>query len=95
VFDKTAFKWIKDYYLLIYQKRKFVLFHYPILEWDGFFHDSIHLYGHVHNGDGKPGYMEQFRQLGKRAVNVGVDVQGFHPVSIEEIIRLADGEPPL
>jgi calcineurin-like phosphoesterase family protein len=35
--------------------------------------------------------MEQFRQLGKRAVNVGVDVWGFHPVSIEEIIKLADG----
>jgi calcineurin-like phosphoesterase family protein len=35
--------------------------------------------------------MEQFRQIGKRAINVGVDVQGFHPVSIEEIIKLADG----
>jgi calcineurin-like phosphoesterase family protein len=62
-----------------------------IKKWDGFFHDSIHLYGHVHNGGGKPSYMEQFSQIGKRAVNVGVDIQGFHPVSIEEIIRLADG----
>jgi calcineurin-like phosphoesterase family protein len=91
IFDKTAFAWVKDYYLLIYQKRKFVLFHYPILEWDGFFHDAIHLYGHVHNGGGKSGYMEQFRQLGKRAVNVGVDVRGFRPVSIDEVITLADG----
>jgi calcineurin-like phosphoesterase family protein len=57
------------------------------------FYDSIHLYGHVHNGDGKPGYMEHFGQLGKRAVNAGVDVQGFHPVSIAEIIKLADGVP--
>jgi hypothetical protein len=59
---------MKDYYLLVYQKRKFALFHYPILEWDGFFHDSIHLYGHVHNGGRNPGYMEPFRRLGKRAL---------------------------
>jgi calcineurin-like phosphoesterase family protein len=90
VFDKTAFEWIKDYYRLIYQKRKFILFHYPIFEWDGFFNDAIHLYGHVHNGGGKPGAMEQFRLLGKRAVNVGVDVRGFYPVSIEEVVKLAD-----
>jgi calcineurin-like phosphoesterase family protein len=90
-FNKTAFAWVKDYYLLIHQKRKFVLFHYPILEWDGFFYDAVHLYGHVHNGSGKPGYMEQFRRLGKRAINVGVDVRGFRPVSIEEVITLADG----
>jgi calcineurin-like phosphoesterase family protein len=46
--------------------------------------------GHVHNGSGNPGYMEQFRQLGKRTINVGVDARRFHPVSIEEIIRMAD-----
>ncbi len=48
-FNTQQFEWIKDYYVLDYKKRKFVLFHYPILEWDGYFRDSIHLYGHVHN----------------------------------------------
>jgi hypothetical protein len=49
---------------------------------------------HVHNGGGKASYMEQFRQLGKRVV-WWVDVQEFRLVSIAEIIKLADGLPPL
>ncbi|CAH8770788.1 metallophosphoesterase family protein [Paenibacillus dendritiformis] len=48
-FDSTAFEWVKDYYVLHYNKLKFILFHYPILEWEGYFKDTIHLYGHVHN----------------------------------------------
>ena len=28
--------------------RKIVLFHYPILEWNGKFRGSYHLYGHSH-----------------------------------------------
>jgi hypothetical protein len=34
--------------------------------------------------------MEQLRVVGKWAINVGVDLQGFHLFSIEEIIKLAD-----
>ena len=36
-FDTTLFEWVRSYYELEYQKQKFVLFHYPILEWQGFF----------------------------------------------------------
>jgi calcineurin-like phosphoesterase family protein len=46
-FNKNNFEWIKDYYVLNYQKTKFVLFHYPIFEWNGYFGDTIYLYGHV------------------------------------------------
>jgi calcineurin-like phosphoesterase family protein len=40
---------------------------------------------------GNTGYVEQFRQFGKRAVNVRVDVREFRPISIAELIKLADG----
>jgi calcineurin-like phosphoesterase family protein len=40
---------------------------------------------------GNTGYVEQFRQFGKRAVNAGVDVREFRPISIAELIKLADG----
>ncbi|AEF84209.1 hypothetical protein TREPR_2071 [Treponema primitia ZAS-2] len=33
---------------------------------------------------------EKFKQLGRRAINVGVDVQNYRPVSIEEVIKKAD-----
>ena len=85
-FDKSGFEWIKDYYVLNYKKRKIVLFHYPIFEWDGYFGDAIHLYGHVHNCGKNVEQQKRFSSLGKRAINVGVDVNNFFPVSIETIL---------
>jgi calcineurin-like phosphoesterase family protein len=86
-FNKNNFKWINDYYVLRYQKTKFVLFHYPIFEWDGYFGDVVHLYGHVHNSGNNKKEQEKFKILGKRAINVGVDMNNFYPISIEEIIN--------
>lgn len=52
---------------------KCVLYHYPILEWDGFFHDAYHFYGHVHGN--LKGYC--------RSMDVGVDCHNFYPISLE------------
>jgi calcineurin-like phosphoesterase family protein len=90
-FNPMVFEWIKDYHTLIHENRKIILFHYPILEWDGFFHNAIHLYGHVHNGGNNPGYQEKFKMLGPKAINVGVDVNNFYPVSIQKVIQMAEG----
>ena len=78
-FNRSLLEWIKDYYVLKVNKQKIVLFHYPIAEWDGKFHGSIHLYGHVHNNPFP-------YELG-RTYNVGVDVNNFEPVSLEEILE--------
>jgi len=88
-FDSSAFEWVKDYHLLKYEGGlKFILFHYPLLSWDGTFHGSIHLYGHVHNSvDKKPEFAEKVRLLGPKAINVGVDVNDFYPVSIKQILE--------
>jgi calcineurin-like phosphoesterase family protein len=85
-FDQSYFEWIKDYYVLRYDHQKFVLFHYPILEWDGFFGGSIHLHGHVHNSRKDPTQLARLEALGERAFNVGVDVNDFRPISINEIM---------
>ena len=58
--------------------RKVVLFHYPILEWNGYWHNGLHVHGHVH-GNMKP-YHE-------RALNAGVDVNGFIPVTLQTLIQ--------
>lgn len=85
-FKNYHFEWVKDYYTFIYNKRKFVLFHYPILEWDGYYKHSIHLYGHVHNN--KVDFFN--RMLGINAVNVGVDMIKYKPISIGDIIRIVN-----
>ena len=89
-FIKSNFEWIKDYYVLNYQRTKIVLFHYPIVEWDGYFKDTIHLHGHVHNCMRSADQQKRVSVLGKKAVNVGVDVNNFKPISIEKIIKMTE-----
>lgn len=74
-FDRSAFEWIRDYFVLEYKDAQFVLFHYPILEWANYYRKSAHLFGHVHNND--------FKHPEARAINVGSDVNNFHPVSVD------------
>lgn len=82
-FDKSLFEWIKVYHELSYKSQRFVLFHYPIEEWNHFFRGAIHLHGHQHN---HKDYNYQNRQKGLRRFDVGVDANDMLPVSIEEII---------
>ena len=87
-FNRDAFAWIRHYHVLSHEKRKLVLFHYPILEWQGFFGDTIHLYGHVHNSGVKdPAQRARLESLGPRALNVGVDTNDFFPVAMTEVLR--------
>lgn len=86
-FDSSAFAWIRHYHVMSHNKRKFVLFHYPILEWQGYFGDAVHVYGHVHNSAKNPAQQKRLDILGPNAVNVGVDVNDFFPVSIQEVLK--------
>lgn len=51
--------------------------HYPLASWEAKFHGGWHLYGHVHNNP--------FEALQGPALNVGVDVNDFRPVSLEYV----------
>ena len=84
-FNPHDFEWIKDYYLLSYQNMKFALFHFPIYSWE---RGAIHLHGHVHN---REGWTQKSAVLGQMAFNVGVDVNNYRPVSIEEVIKRCIG----
>ncbi len=79
-------EWIKDYFVLKCLGRRFVLFHYPICEWDCFYRGAIHLYGHIHNAAASA---ERVDGLGL-AFNAGVDCNGFRPVTIEEVVAMAE-----
>lgn len=64
---------------------KLVLFHYPIVEWNGYFRNAIHLYGHIHNNFNNP--TTQYISNIPNAYNVGADILGYTPRTIEEIIK--------
>ncbi len=56
---------------------RFVLFHYPMRDWQGKWQEAMHLYGHVH------GNMEPL----DGSMDVGVDTWGGKPVSVEELMQ--------
>ena len=54
---------------------KVVLCHFPILEWYGMSHGSIHLHGHVH------GAMNEYDKFNWKRLDVGMDSHNMTPVS--------------
>lgn len=81
--ELNPFVWIKDYAEVSVQGAKFILFHYPISEWNGFFRGSIHLHGHQHN---RPDYNYENLRQGLCRYDVGVDANYMSPVSAEDIL---------
>lgn len=80
-----VFNEIADYKELKIEKRKLILFHYPISDWRGMYHNSIHLHGHIHTiGNG---YNLDNISNGRKQYDVGVDANCFRPVSIDEIFE--------
>ena len=57
---------------------KLILYHYPIQDWNHRFRGSLHLHGHVHGT----------LPLSTQRMDVGVDVWGYKPVSIVEIMQI-------
>ena len=88
--NDPAFEWIKDYYKLRWNHKKFILCHYPFISWDGKERGiSYHLHGHQHN---TPTYNHDMRAAGIKRYDVGVDANNFTPVSIEEIVAFFEEE---
>lgn len=83
-FPEDLFVWIRDYAEIKRNGTHFVLFHYPIAEWNGFYRGAIHLHGHQHN---TADYNDKNRRQGILCYDVGVDANGMAPVSLEEIFR--------
>ena len=86
-FDNSLFEWVKDYFELQYNNQSFIMFHYPIEEWNHFFRGAIHLHGHQHNS---PEYNILNEEKGLKKYDVGVDANYMKPVSIEDIIGFFD-----
>jgi len=65
-------------------KRKIVLCHYPMMSYDGMNRGAYHVYGHIHNNTNDI-YWPVLMKMAN-ALNAGVDINGFAPVTMEELI---------
>lgn len=74
-------------------RQRVTLCHYPLLSWDKRAHGSMMLHGHIHS-EGM-GYNEENRKNGVLRYDVGVDANGYAPVSIDDIKRFFDGVCPV
>lgn len=74
---------IKDMKTVYDNGTKIVLCHYPLVEWDGYYRGTLHFYGHIHNNDNAA---NQIMKTIPNAYNVGVDMIGFCPKTLIEIV---------
>ncbi len=86
---RDCFVDIRDYELIRDKDYTIILNHYPLAEWDGYFKGIYHFYGHVHNSNIGSGLL---MNLLPRAINVGVDVNDFKPMTAKELIEKREAE---
>ncbi len=69
--------WGHKYYEFKDNKRLFVLMHYPIEEWNGYYRGAVHIHCHTHKHE---------LVSAERRFNVTVEATGYKPISLEEIL---------
>lgn len=82
-FDKSLFEYIDDYMEINYKGQKIILMHYPIQSFKHMCkeeHSYLHFFGHIHNSK---------VIIPEKSCNVGVDVNDFRLISIEDAINKA------
>lgn len=68
--------------------RKLVLSHYPLMSWPSMGYGAIHLHGHIHADQS---YNEWCRSQGVLRYDVGVDANGYAPVSLAQVLAYFGG----
>ena len=81
-------KWFHDVGFVLeggFGKTFFTVSHYPMMDWYRRRHGAYQIYGHIHDHTTDPYY--EYLQTVPRAFNAGVDVNGFRPVTLSELIE--------
>jgi calcineurin-like phosphoesterase family protein len=73
---------VYDYLEINHNKKKIVLFHYPIESWRSRWRESIHFHGHSHG--------RSMKVSGR--FDVGVDCHQFMPVKMDKAIQMVEAE---
>ena len=93
-FMKKHYTSINEYKRIKDEGRDLILCHYPIAHWDGQFHGSYHLYGHIHVTQDRA-FMDFYKNkcmkngLKFNSYNVGcmIEYMGYTPRTLDYIIE--------
>ena len=88
-YDESLFKDIRDFMTISVNGLHISLMHYPMLSWPRSHYGSIMLHGHIHSDTS---YNISNREAGIKRYDVGVDANGYFPVSIEEVKEFVSDE---
>jgi len=66
-------------------RHRITLCHYPMMSWNGCNKGAFHIHGHIHNNR-NDSYWPFLRQM-PQALNAGVDINKFAPVTFEELVE--------
>ena len=89
----NLFESIKFIDLILDGDNKVCLCHYPLMDWMEFNRDGLLVYGHIHNKTENNGYAYKLMKVyykNLKAYNAGVDVIGFEPRTLKELINLKE-----
>ena len=64
--------------------REIILFHYPILEWKGYFRGSMHIFGHIHESSHA---MYSYICSQPNMLNAGASIIDYRPATLQELIH--------
>ncbi len=84
VYAPALFEEIRDFMTIVYKGQSISLMHYPMLSWPKSHYGSIMLHGHMHNDES---YNLENRKNGILRYDVGVEANGYYPVSVEQIME--------
>lgn len=79
--DHAGWASVRDYAEIEEGERRLVLCHYPLRSWNGMRRGAVNLHGHSHG---------KLAPLLPRQFDVGVDVRGFRPVTLAELLARRD-----
>ena len=60
------------------------LCHFPIAEWNGYFHGTWHIYGHIHNSRNES---YEYMKTKDHTLNAGCMINKYMPASFNELVR--------
>ena len=86
-YSSELFGEICDFKTVSLNGHYFALMHYPMLSWPKKNNGSIQLHGHIHSDES---YNSQNKKDNVKRYDVGVDANGFYPVSVKQILSFFD-----
>ena len=85
--DPEAMKYFEDVRLMMHVTdgdKQICLCHFPIAEWNGYYHGSWHIYGHIHN---RKNETYEFMKTREHALNAGCMINNYAPATFGELVK--------